>query len=168
MCGVKRRVSNLLGAVSLMLCVAMATSAAISHCRGAILGRIGNYCSFYVRSEYGKLSFSIHGTDAGQKPRWLLESWPLEAAWTSPNLAGWWKHAGFDYGIGGTAGGNTIRQLVIPYWLVVVLFLTVAVWRMQTRRRHAVGRCRHCGYDLRATPERCPECGTPATPGDVG
>ena len=35
----------------------------------------------------------------------------------------------------------------------------------RTRRKAAPGRCRSCGYDLRATPDRCPECGTPAKSG---
>jgi len=48
----------------------------------------------------------------------------------------------------------------LPTWLVVGLWL----WRRQERaaRRGDVPTCACCGYDLRATPDRCPECGAPA------
>jgi hypothetical protein len=53
----------------------------------------------------------------------------------------------------------------IPYWaLAVVSMIQPARWlvsRRRSRRWQAQDRCRVCGYDLRATPERCPECGTP-------
>ena len=55
-------------------------------------------------------------------------------------------------------------------WAVWPLFLTAAcpaVLGMGYVRRHRAerlvkrwGRCPLCGYDVRATPHRCPECGT--------
>ena len=56
--------------------------------------------------------------------------------------------------------------VVFPGWAVMVPLLvlpaTAAASCWQRRRRSARGNCRSCGYDLRATPDRCPECG--ATP----
>jgi hypothetical protein len=53
--------------------------------------------------------------------------------------------------------------VTVPHWFVVLMTAvpTVLWMRGGVRRwrwgRH--GRCRDCGYDLRSSPERCPECG---------
>jgi len=52
--------------------------------------------------------------------------------------------------------------------LIVLASLVPAVWAflfIRRRRARKVGCCRTCGYDLRASPERCPECGSPAPAG---
>ena len=64
--------------------------------------------------------------------------------------------------------GETQRVAFIscPHWAVAgpltVLPLVWAARRQVRRRRDLTGRCRRCGYDLRASPARCPECGAAA------
>ncbi len=59
-------------------------------------------------------------------------------------------------------GGFSIS---FPHWLVVLVTLIVPIaCLLQFRRRRRMARlgfCLTCGYDLRASAERCPECGTP-------
>ena len=43
--------------------------------------------------------------------------------------------------------------------LAAVLPVIWCVTHVRSRRRNRFGHCRHCGYDLRATPDRCPEWG---------
>ena len=54
-------------------------------------------------------------------------------------------------------------RVSVPTWWLLSFALPPAIrltrWARSRRHRHA-GFCHTCGYDLRASPDRCPECGT--------
>ena len=63
------------------------------------------------------------------------------------------------------------REPLLGFGLPLATVLAVVIYerlKAEAERRRAaraaVHRCPVCNYDLRATPERCPECGAAATP----
>jgi hypothetical protein len=83
-----------------------------------------------------------------------------------PHQFGWesGEHT-VDWGFG-TATTFHYRLVFIPAWVVMVFASILPVWWIsracQRARRRRLRHCVQCGYDLRATPGRCPECGTAA------
>jgi hypothetical protein len=82
---------------------------------------------------------------------------------------------GFEYRRNGQL---LLIRAAAPWWFVITLFaflpgmrLLIATVRsiryIRRRRRSRKGVCVRCAYDLRATPDRCPECGTLAAPLDT-
>jgi hypothetical protein len=55
-----------------------------------------------------------------------------------------------------------LRGFICPYWAILAAFAGLPMWRFRQRpaTKLPAGVCSCCAYDLRATPDRCPECGT--------
>ena len=77
-----------------------------------------------------------------------------------------WNRLGFNTyqdGMESSFASETESGITLPLWLPLLLSLPFPfilmrrIQRQRHRRNH--GLCPDCGYDLRATPNRCPECG---------
>jgi hypothetical protein len=131
---------------------------------GAVSGG-GAVAAVIIRSEYVG-----HGT-LTTEPGWYADSldpaggsadvWLMRAAPNPPR-----ELLGVQY-YDSDDGANRIRGVVIPLWVVVVLFAALPgvrapgmVRRRHTRLRARRGLCPRCGYDLTGNVSGvCPECG---------
>ena len=166
---------NTLAALSALLCAVMIALWVRSYFATDFVGWSGPGRWYGAISTDGLLRLERGGYELGSRgwayfaqPRWARGVWH-----EAHSGGGRFSGLGFairkiDY----TNDGRQVRRSVyLPHWAVVLAAAIVpaaSFRRMLVRRRHkrrrAGGLCPMCAYDLRATPSRCPECGTiPAT-----
>jgi hypothetical protein len=115
------------------------------------------------------VAYWVHGL----QPRWHLERLPPPRFlqwYDRPTPRSFWNRLGFyfiDVTTGWSGATERTRVWIVPVWLPVLAFAALPAARVtaglrrrwRRRRQQRSGRCAACGYDLCATPGRCPECG---------
>ena len=161
--GVKRRAFNILAGLSLLLFVAVCVlwvrgrggveSVTLMHDRWPHEGGAASRQVHLISDERLSLGFSWGRVGRhsfafrGNRSKFGPVRWEAFDGITPP------ADDGFSY-----------IRFGVSHWLLALLLLVPPVlWLIGFRkgkRGSEPGVCASCGYDLRATPERCPECGT--------
>jgi hypothetical protein len=161
----RRRLFTLLSALSLLLCVGVCALWVRSWIVADVLKLANKHCDTYVIILASRGGFEIYAVSAERfRPGCSLAHKVPDANdhdWDyAPDTIGRdWHFAGFIY----RSGSVWIPewQLVVPLWAVAIPSAWLLIrWWCCSRRYAGDGICPACGYDLRATPDRCPECGT--------
>jgi hypothetical protein len=164
----KRWLFNIAAAVSLLLCVAMIVLWVRSCYLGTMCGYLLNTSRIHanddalIASLQGKLIYVIfrENVPAGSSLRsFIIKDFKIYPA-SGPTAT--WRWGSFFYNHEFDAGSD-FRGWGAPYWFLTAFFAVMPIkglvrWRRTSR--YTDGLCSSCGYDLRAMPERCPECGT--------
>ena len=172
---------TLAAALSLLLCMAAIILLIGSWSRGGRMFRIsfpGAIRSDGTRTQY-VIELYASRVGAGAVRVLTPPPPPVSLAWVNSRRVFIWRRAGIDLMFGenvsyGAHWQNRPPNFVAydamtdyvgcPLWMLIALGLPLPlIWlRRQLRLRWArqlIGCCKRCGYDLRATPSRCPECG---------
>ena len=161
----RRRLSTLLSAASLVLCVAMA----VLWVRSWSTIDLQRYHTGPGGVDY---HFDLdQGAFVFARARW--ESMLRQpAGWSHDEYApGDVSNPWYNFPVFGTLKVETGPEALnrwsllvrVPFWLLFLLLgwpAYVWLWRRWNRRGPGCAHsCSNCGYDLRASPGRCPECG---------
>ena len=183
---VSRAIFTLCAALSALLLLVAVGAWVQSHVRPQTMAiSVGPQQAHFLESVDGRVVFIRQGfdeplaapvtADLSQPRRYALREndrpWKMSAGAPlhSPHRLGK-RRLGFGTGsqssvTTGDAGTITYRlqEVMFPHWLPVLLGLPLPLlwlWsKRRSRRWRREGRCLGCGYDLRASPDRCPECG---------
>jgi hypothetical protein len=171
-----RHLFTLCSAVSLLLCVAACVLWVRSHRTVESVWWQGRYYMVSLQSSAGRLGIygvSSPGGSFGNDSPELLGFHRYTSQVSPDELVDLRDTFGLSTGAHRVSDfvftwtrerGMLFHNVLAPYWFVAALTavmpLMVIVRVARSRRRARAGLCVNCGYDLRASPERCPECGT--------
>ena len=174
----RRKLFNLAAAVSLVLCLAMVALWIRSYWVSDLIMHYGP-TQRSVLSNSGSMHFIVTDISglAITSRKTIKHSTRPASLWRTDALA---PHdpgvktnvglAGFRWFVSnGGVGRTNIRTakrwaLTVPHWFIILVAAALPAICLMRRSQPAPGACKTCGYDLRATPERCPECGAVPVP----
>ena len=163
-----RHLLNFLSALSLLVCIAATTLWVRGYWTSDWFGWIaarpdGSQRALWVCSGRGGLGFTARydppGLGSSRGGYSHGTSLPKYGAMNWHNSA----RGGFGFYVAAVqdpASGVRLIGVCLPAPVVLMCAALLPARYLRRRRRPTpAGICAHCGYDLRATPDRCPECG---------
>ena len=163
----RRKFFTLMWTASLAACVASAAAWAWSYFHTAHLtiqrGANGEV-RYRVEVTRGIAVIDVHRR--GPRHRRVPFDWSLSEPARDARRAEGWGTVHFDRlgfrAWGARHLGHAYLHVLVPMWSACAASVALPLIAFVRRARHpAAGACYRCGYDVRATPDRCPECGTP-------
>jgi hypothetical protein len=164
----RRWLFNGLAALSLLSCVTVAAL----WVRSYFFGDVASFATtlypvgaseWFVRSNFGVLLFA---RNLGRDSQWTSRPPSLQTGDPNRVFCGPLDFNFVQFGLRRYTSSNhahTFTGATVPYWFpaaLTSLLPMIWLWSRWRSPRDDSTLCQTCGYDLRATLDRCPECGT--------